>query len=149
MKPPRSHLALAVLAAASLYFAWQLSSPDQSQGPPRGPIDWVVIGLLGLAVGWNLVQLGRRLHRLGGGKAVWHLQRTLLFWIIGLLNTAGVRPQDVGSWKHWTGWALLAVAAMDTAALLRKELASGGGARPDEPASEAAPRVSTHPRTRS
>jgi hypothetical protein len=131
MNPPRSHLALAVLASASLYWVWQLSGTPRASGPPRGPIDWVVVGLLCLAVAWHLLQLGRRLHRLGGGKAVWHLQRTLLFWIIGLMNTAWIRPEDVGSWKFWVGAALLVIAVIDTIALLRQEFAAAPATAPD------------------
>jgi hypothetical protein len=87
----------------------------------RTAIDWAVIGLVSAAILWNLVQLGRRLHRAGGGKAVWHLQRTVLFWIIGLLNTALLRPADVGSWKNWAGWAFLLLATLDSIALFLKE----------------------------
>lgn len=133
MKPPRSHLVLAILASASLYFAWQLSSPRPggSSGPPRGPIDWVVVGLLGLAVAWNLLQLGRRLYHQGGGQAVWHLLRTLLFWVIGLMNTAWIHPRDIGTWRNWIGAVLLVVAAIDTMALHRKEVSGAEGVVPE------------------
>ena len=51
-------------------------------------------------------------------QLVWQIQRTLLFWIIGLFNTLLIRPADVGTWKHWLGWLLLALALIDTISLL-------------------------------
>jgi hypothetical protein len=118
MKEPRSHLVLAFLAGGALYFAFSLSRGD------RGVVDWVVLGLFGLAVLWNLFRLGQRLHRHGGGRDLWHMQRTLLFWILGLLNTLFARPEDVGSWKYWLGWGLLVVAAVDSFFVYRKERAA-------------------------
>ena len=115
MKKPRSHLVLAVLASCTLYFAISLSSSG------RHLIDWIVLSLVSLAILWNLVQAGRRLYRAGGGKSLWHLVRTLLFWVIGLLNTAMARPEDLGSWKTIGGWAFLVLAAADTILLIRKE----------------------------
>lgn len=117
MKQPRSYLVLAALGCGVLFFAYDLSRGD------RGPVDWVVLGLVSGAILWNLIQLGRRLHRGGGGKDLWHLQRTLLFWVIGWLNTALVRPADVGSWKNVLGWVFLGLAAMDSFLLYRKERA--------------------------
>jgi hypothetical protein len=118
MKPPRSYLANAAMASAVLYFAQDLSRGD------RGAVDWTVLGLVTLAILWNLVRLGQRLHRGGGDKSLWHLLRTLLFWIVGLFNTALIRPEEVGSWKNIVGWVLLAVAVVDTIALARKEQAA-------------------------
>jgi hypothetical protein len=51
-------------------------------------------------------------------QLVWQIQRTLLFWIIGLFNTVFIRPADVGTWKNWLGWLLLALALIDTVSLL-------------------------------
>lgn len=90
----------------------------------RTAIDWVVIGAVGLAILWNLFRLGQRLHDSGGGRDLWHLQRTLLFWIIGLFNTVLVRPEEIGSWKNILGWVLLGIALVDSIALYRKEHAS-------------------------
>lgn len=115
MNKPRSYLVNGLLACAVLYFAQSLSRGD------RHVIDWVVLGLVGLAALWNLFRLGQRLYRKGGGRDLWHLVRTLLFWIIGGLDTALARPEDVGSWKCYAGWAVLLVAAVDTVALYRKE----------------------------
>lgn len=105
----------ALLASAVLYYAFDLSSSG------RTLIDWSVIGLVIAAVLWNLVQLGRRLHRAGGSRDVWHLQRTVLLWLIGVFNTLLLRPEDTGSWKNQAGWAFLAIAAVDSFALWRKE----------------------------
>lgn len=115
-KAPYSYVVLGGLASAVLFFALRLSSSG------RGPVDWVVIGLIALAIAWNVFRLSLRLYRHGGSKAVWHVQRTLLFWIGGLLNTALLRPEHVGSWRNWIGIAILVVAAIDTVALWRKEV---------------------------
>jgi hypothetical protein len=117
MKKQTSYVATSLLSSCVLYFAWRLSSSG------RGPVDWVVIGLAVLAVLWNLGNLGGRLHRSGGGRSVWHLQRTLLFWIIGIFNTVLVRPEDVGTWRHVVGWVLIVAAALDTYQLHRREQA--------------------------
>jgi hypothetical protein len=118
-KSSKSYLVNTVLACGVLYWVLDLSRGE------RTVIDWAVIGLVVGAIVWNLVQLGLRLHEAAGGKAVWHLQRTVLFWILGLLNTALIRPGDVGTWKHWLGWVLLLLAATDTVALFLKERQSG------------------------
>lgn len=115
MKKPGSYVANGCLAGAVLYFVLDLSASG------RGAIDYVVIGAVSLAILWNVVQLSRRLHRVGGVKNVWHVQRTVLFWILGLLNTVLVRPEHVGGWRTWIGAALLVLAAADTVALFLKE----------------------------
>jgi hypothetical protein len=115
MKHPRSYTVNGALAAGVLCWALYLSRSG------RTAVDWTVIVVVSLAILWNLVNLGRRLHRSGGAKAVWHLQRTLLFWIVGLFNTALARPADVGSWKNLVGWVFLVLAAADTVVLWREE----------------------------
>jgi len=60
---PRNHGALAVLAACAVYFAIDQSAAD------RNAFDWTVIGLLGCAVLWNLLQLGRQLRGRGERNA--------------------------------------------------------------------------------
>ncbi len=105
----------AVLASGVLYWVLHLSRGD------RGLVDWVVVAVVVLAVLWNLVRLGQRLHGAGGGADLWHLQRTVLFWIVGLLNTALLRPEEVGGWRNWVGWAVLGIAALDTAWIFQKE----------------------------
>ncbi len=118
MKKPGSYLVNGLLACAVLYFALSLSRSG------RGAVDWAVISLVGLAILWNVVNLGRRLYRAGGGRDLWHLQRTLLFWILGIFNTALIRPEEAGSWKNILGWILVVVAAADTVVLYRKERAA-------------------------
>ena len=114
-KKPSYYVINAALACGVMYYVLELSSVG------RTFIDWAVISLVGAAILWNLVQLGRRLHRAGGGRALWHLQRALLYWLVGLLNTALLRAEHVGTWRNWAGWAFLAIAAIDTVALFQKE----------------------------
>jgi hypothetical protein len=110
-----SYVVNGALASGVLYWVLRLSSSG------RSAVDWVVIGLVVLAVSWNLVRLGQRLYRAGGCKALWHLQRVALFWMIGLLNTAWIGGDDIGSWKNVVGWCFVSVATLDTATLYRKE----------------------------
>ncbi len=114
-KRVESQVVNACLASAVLYWVLDLSAGD------RTFIDYAVIGAVSLAILWNVVQLSRRLHRAGGAKDVWHVQRTVLFWIVGLLNTVLARPEQVGGWRTWVGAVLLVVAAADTVALFLKE----------------------------
>lgn len=121
----------ALLASAVLYFALDLSRGD------RGTIDYVVVALIVAAIAWNVGNLGRRMYAAGGGKGLWAVQRTVLFWIIGLMNTVWLRPEDVGTWKNWGGWFILALAVVDTVALWRSErrVISGANQPPsDQPA---------------
>jgi xanthosine utilization system XapX-like protein len=115
MQKPKSYLVNAALACGVLYYVLDLSAAG------RTAIDYAVIGLVALAILWNLVQLGRRLYRGAGGRAVWHLQRTVLFWIIGLFNTLLIRPEHVGGWRHWLGWIMVAVAVADSIVLFLRE----------------------------
>jgi hypothetical protein len=115
MKKPDSYLALAVLAGVALYFALDTTSVG------RGPLAWSLVVVLAAAVLWNLVGLGRRLRAAAGDKAVWHETRTLLFWVLGLMNTVWAKPGDEGSWNWWVGVVLLVVALADTMALYRRE----------------------------
>lgn len=128
MRKQESYVFLSLISSGVLYCAWRLSASG------RGLVDWAVIGLLVLAVLWNLVNLGSRLHRRGGGRSLWPLQRTLLFWIVGIMNTALVRSEDVGSWRNIVGWVLVVAAALDTYQLHRIEQAARttGGEGGDE-----------------
>jgi hypothetical protein len=110
-----SYLLRALIATGVLYFALDLSAGD------RGVVDWAVIGVVGVAILYNLVQLWRLLYEHGGGRALWHGQRTVLFWIIGLFNTVWIRPADVGTWKNWLGWLIVAMAVADTIVLQLKQ----------------------------
>lgn len=114
----RSFVALTLLFAAALYFSIRLSAGD------RGMVDYVVMGLLGAAVVYGLARLARRLH-VGShaDRDAWQVLRTAGFWVIGLMNTVWIRPEDVGSWKHWVGGLVLVIAILDTLSLARKEQA--------------------------
>ena len=112
-----SYVVNGCLAAAVLYFALHLSSSG------RTAVDFVVIALVLGAIAWNVFKLSQRLHRSEGTKEVWHVQRTVLFWIIGLFNTLLLKAEDAGTWKNWLGWVLLGLAVADTVSLFFKERA--------------------------
>jgi len=105
----RSHGVNALLAGAVMYWVLDLSRSG------RTAIDWTVIGLVGLAIAWHLFQLGRRLHAVGGGRALWHLLRTLVFWAVGL------RGVLAHSGPQLLGWGVLVLAIADSVALVRRE----------------------------
>lgn len=81
MKDPtrasHSYAVRGLLAAAVLYYALHLSSSG------RGWIDYLVISLVSLAITYNVVQLARRMYALSGSRGVWHVARTVLFWVLG------------------------------------------------------------------
>lgn len=124
MKEPRSYLVTTVLASSVMCWVLYLSSAG------RGVVDWIVIGLVGAAIFWNLGGLGRRLARAGGGKYVAHLLRTLTLWIVGLMNTVWARPGEGRIWRWWVGAVLLALAVVDSAALYRRERRALPGSGP-------------------
>lgn len=117
MKRSGSYVVRGILAAGVLYYALRLSAGD------RGLVDGIVLGVISLAIAWNVLMLSRRLRSAGGGRDVWHVQRTVLFWILGAMNAVFPRPEDVGSWKYWIGWVVLVVALIDSVLLYRKERA--------------------------
>lgn len=118
MKHAHSCVLNAGIAGVVLYYACRLSQGD------RGLLDWIVIAATSGALLFNLVRLGLRLYGAGGLKALWHLQRTLLFWIIGLMNTLLARPADIGGWKNVLGWLFIALALADSVAIYRRERAA-------------------------
>jgi len=63
-------------------------------------------------------------------KKKWDFLRTLTFIIVGLLNTVFIRPEDIGSWKNYLGYLLLAFAAMDIGIFIWKKIKKSAG--PDE-----------------
>jgi hypothetical protein len=119
-----SHGVNALLASGVMYWVLDLSRPG------RTAVDWAVIGLVGLAIAWHLLQLGRRLHAIGGGRALWHLLRTLIFWAVGLHGVlAHSGPQLLG-------WSLVVLAVADSIAIVRKERS---GPRPRSPSGDTRP----------
>ena len=55
-------------------------------------------------------------------KKHWTIARTLLFVIIGLLNTVFIRPEDIGTWKNYVGYGVLLVAIVDIFFLVKQYL---------------------------
>jgi len=55
-------------------------------------------------------------------KKYWPIIRTLTFLIVGVLNTALIRPEDVGTWKNYTGYILLVLGIIDGVVLITKYL---------------------------
>ena len=123
-----SFLINGALACGVLFYVLRLSSKG------RTAIDWIVIALVCAAILWNVVKLGRILFAAGGFKDVWHLTRTLTFWIVGWFNTVMIQPEDAGGWKNWLGGILLVIALCDSIAIWRKERRS---INPEQPADSA------------
>jgi hypothetical protein len=42
----------------------------------------------------------------------WQIFRTLTFIVVGLLNTAFIRVEDIGSWKNYIGYLLLHISCV-------------------------------------
>lgn len=55
-------------------------------------------------------------------KKHWAIARTLLFVIVGLLNTVFIRPEDIGTWKNYVGYGILLVAIVDIFFLFKQYL---------------------------
>ena len=55
-------------------------------------------------------------------KKTWTILRTALFFIIGLMNTVLIRPEDVGSWKNYLGYFFLLLAVVDSFFLIKNYL---------------------------
>ncbi|KAA3605522.1 MAG: hypothetical protein DWQ01_19585 [Planctomycetota bacterium] len=112
---PKSLVARSFLAGVLALLAFRLSQGD------RGWFDFLILSILGATLLCNLIQLGRNLYTHGRGKAVWQLQRTLLYWLVGLVNTIFL-PEEHGTiWRLGLGWAFLALATLDSVALYQKE----------------------------
>ena len=62
-------------------------------------------------------------------KKIWTIIRTLLFIVIGLMNTVLIRPDDVGSWKNYLGYLFLIIAAIDLFYLIINQLKSSQKSR--------------------
>jgi hypothetical protein len=53
-------------------------------------------------------------------KKSWSLIRTVMFIVIGLMNTVLIRDEDIGSFKNYLGYLLLMIGAIDFAYILFK-----------------------------
>lgn len=53
-------------------------------------------------------------------KKHWPIIRAILLIVIGLLNTVLIRPEDVGTWKNYLGYALLLMGIIDAFFQARK-----------------------------
>ena len=83
-----------VLASVVMYYVLNLSQSG------RTLFDWSVNGLVSCAILWTLIRLERRLHGLGGVRALSHPLGTIGFWSVGFLNTALIRIEDADGWKN-------------------------------------------------
>jgi len=52
-------------------------------------------------------------------KTRWTIIRTLLFLVVGLMNTVFIKTEDIGSWKNYVGYALLVFALIEIVYLLK------------------------------
>lgn len=55
-------------------------------------------------------------------KKTWPFIRTMLFLIVGLMNTAWARPEDLGTWKNYLGYLFLLLFVVDAAVLVYQQL---------------------------
>ena len=55
-------------------------------------------------------------------KKYWPILRILTFLIVGIFNTLLIRPEDVGTWKNYTGYGLLIIGIFDAIVLIKKSL---------------------------
>ena len=53
-------------------------------------------------------------------KKYWYIIRTVLFYLIGLMNTIFIKPENIGSWENYLGYAILVIAVIDTIVIVRK-----------------------------
>lgn len=52
----------------------------------------------------------------------WPVIRTLLFLILGMMNTVLIKPEDIGTWKNYVGYGSLLAAALDTSILIKNNI---------------------------
>lgn len=52
-------------------------------------------------------------------KRTWTIIRTIGFIIVGLFNTVFIKPEDVGTWKNYVGYAFLVLAVFDIIFLIK------------------------------
>ncbi|TFV95557.1 hypothetical protein E4S40_04890 [Algoriphagus kandeliae] len=57
-------------------------------------------------------------------KIGWNVIRTILFIVIGLMNTVFIKAEDVGSFKNYLGYVLLVLGLIDAFFLIRSKVNS-------------------------
>jgi hypothetical protein len=50
---------------------------------------------------------------------IWTITRTAGFFLIGLMNTAFIRPENSGSWKNYAGYLFVFLAIADSFYLVK------------------------------
>jgi len=46
-------------------------------------------------------------------KRNWTILNIITFTVIGLMNTVFLKPEDVGTWKNYVGYAFLLIAVVE------------------------------------
>ena len=54
-------------------------------------------------------------------KKYWPVLRTSTYIIIGLLNTAFIKSEDIGTWKNYVGYFFLTLVMVDVVVLFIKK----------------------------
>ena len=57
-------------------------------------------------------------------KSSWKIIRTILFLVVGLMNTILIKPEDIGSFKNYLGYSLLILGIIDAFFLIRSKIKS-------------------------
>ena len=47
-------------------------------------------------------------------RIVWNYIRTIILYLLGLMNTLFIRPEEVGTLKNYIGYIFLILAILDT-----------------------------------
>jgi hypothetical protein len=55
-------------------------------------------------------------------KTSWKIIRTILFLVVGLMNTILIKPEDIGSFKNYLGYGLLILGLIDAFFLIRSKI---------------------------
>ena len=55
-------------------------------------------------------------------KKHWRIIRTAIFYLIGLMNTIFINPENIASWENYLGYLILILAVVDTIVIIRKYL---------------------------
>ena len=53
-------------------------------------------------------------------KKFWHILRTAAFYMIGLMNTIFIKPENIGSSENYLGYIILIIAVIDTGVIIRR-----------------------------